>query len=266
MLIIGEKLNSAIPSVRQIMEEKDVAAVQDLALRQAAAGAHYLDVNTAHCSDEIAYMEWIVRTVQEVTDAPLCIDSTVGPVIEKALETVKGDKSRVLINSISLEKNRLEQVLPLILEYQCPVIGLTVDDNGIPKTVEDRINIAERMVELLSKHNYNLDNLYIDPLVLPLAVNHANAVIFFQCLSEIKRLFKVKTVSGLSNISFNMPKRKLINRYFLAICMAHGMDAAILDPLDNKIMTAVTTVELLLGNDPFGKNFLKAYRKGTLED
>ncbi|WP_258360349.1 methyltetrahydrofolate cobalamin methyltransferase [Moorella sulfitireducens (nom. illeg.)] len=266
MLIIGEKLNSAIPGVRQIMEAKDAAAVQDLAVRQAAAGVHYLDVNTAHCGDETAYMEWLVRTVQEVTDTPLCIDSTDGSVIRKALEVAKGNKNKILINSISMEKNRLDQVLPLVLEYQCPVIGLTVDDNGIPKTVEDRISIAGRMVDLLAKEGYNLDNLYIDPLVLPLAVSHGNALIFFECLSEIKRQFKVKTVSGLSNISFNMPKRKIINRYFLAICMAHGMDAAILDPLDKKIMTAVTAVELLMGKDPFGKNFLKAYRKDMLED
>ncbi|MCG0278060.1 MAG: methyltetrahydrofolate cobalamin methyltransferase [Thermanaeromonas sp.] len=265
MLIIGEKLNSAIPSIRQIINNKDAKTVQELALKQVAAGADYLDLNTAHCN-EVEDMEWLVNTVQEVTDVPLCIDSTSGAAIKKGLEAFKGEKSKVIINSISLEKSRLEEVLPLVLEYQCPVIGLTVDDNGIPKTVEDRIKITERMVELLAKYNYDLDNLYIDPLVLPLAVNHTNAVIFFQSLAEIKRLFKVKTVSGLSNISFNMPKRKLINRYFLAICMAHGMDAAILDPLDPKIMTALTTVELLLGNDPYGKNFLKAYRKGGLEE
>ncbi|HBT47057.1 MAG TPA: methyltetrahydrofolate--corrinoid methyltransferase [Peptococcaceae bacterium] len=265
MLIIGEKLNSAIPSVRQIIQDKDAAAVRDLAVKQVQAGAHYLDVNTAHCN-EIEDMEWLVQTVQEVTDAPLCVDSTSGEVIKKALKNIKGEKSKVIINSISMEKNRLEEVLPLVLEYQCPAIGLTADDNGIPKTVEDRIKITERLVELLSKYGYNLENLYIDPLVLPLAVSHTHAATFFQCLTEIKRLFNVKTVSGLSNISFNMPKRKLINRYFLAICMAHGMDAAILDPLDPKVMTAITTMELLMGRDAFGKNFLKAYRKGLLAD
>ena len=265
MLIIGEKLNSAIPSVRQIINDRDAAAVQDLACRQAEAGADYLDLNTAHCN-EVADMEWLVRTVQEVTDVPLCLDSIEGEAIKKGLETVKGDKRKVIINSISMEKKRLEEVLPLVLEYQCPVIGLTVDDNGIPKTAEERLKITERLIETLTRENYDLSNLYIDPLVLPLAVNHTNAMMFFQCLADIKRLFNVKTVSGLSNISFNMPKRKLINRYFLTICMASGMDAAILDPLDRKIMTAVTTADLLLGNDRFGKNFLKAYRQDLLED
>ncbi|BCV21479.1 methyltetrahydrofolate cobalamin methyltransferase [Moorella sp. Hama-1] len=265
MLIIGEKLNSAIPGIRQIINDKDVAAIQDLALRQVAAGADYLDLNTAQCN-EVADMEWLVRTVQEVTNVPLCLDSTEGEAIKKGLETVKGDKSKVIINSISMEKKRLEEVLPFVLEYQCPVIGLTVDDNGIPKTAAERLKITERLLETLRQENYDLDKVYIDPLVLPLAVNHTHATMFFQCLTDIKRLFNVKTVSGLSNISYNMPKRKLINRYFLTICMASGMDAAILDPLDRKIMTAVTTADLLLGNDRFGKNFLKAYRQDLLED
>ncbi|SDH24266.1 dihydropteroate synthase [Desulfosporosinus hippei] len=265
MLIIGEKLNSAIPSVRQLINDKDVAAIQDLALRQVAAGADYLDLNTAQ-GDEIVNMEWLVRTVQDVTGTPLCLDSTSAPVIKKGLETVKGDKSKVLINSISLEKNRIEEVLPLVLEYQCPVVGLTLDDDGIPKTAEERMVLSERLVEVLTKHNYDLEKLYIDPLVLPQAVSHNNAKMFFQCLEDIKRVLKVKTVSGLSNISFNSPKRKVINRHFLTLCMAFDMDAAILDPLDKKIMSSVITNDFLLGKDRFGKKFLKAFRSELLED
>ncbi|AET69385.1 Pterin binding enzyme [Desulfosporosinus orientis DSM 765] len=265
MLIIGEKLNSSIPSVRQLIKEKDAAAVQDLALRQAAAGADFLDLNTAQ-GDEVPDMEWLVNTVQEVTDKPLCFDSTSAAAIKKGLDTIKGDKSQVLINSISLEKNRLEEVLPLVLEYQCPVIGLTLDDNGIPKTADERMVLSERLVEILSRKNYDLQNLYIDPLVLPQAVSHNNALMFFQCLEAIKEKLKVKTVSGLSNISFNSPKRKIINRHFLTLCMAFDMDAAILDPLDRKIMTSVITNDFLLGKDRFGKKFLKAFRSELLED
>ncbi|MDQ7094430.1 dihydropteroate synthase [Desulfosporosinus sp. PR] len=265
MLIIGEKLNSSIPTVRQFITEKNTAAIQDLAKRQVAAGADYLDLNTAQ-GDEIPNMEWLVQTVQEVTDVPLCIDSTSAAAIKKGLDTVRGDKSRVLINSLSLEKNRIEEVLPLVLEHRCPVIGLTLDDNGIPKTAEERIALSERLIELLNQNNYDLDRLYIDPLVLPLAVNHLNATMFFKCLTEIKRLFQVKTVSGLSNISYNSPKRKIVNRHFLTLCMAFDMDAAILDPLDRKIMTSVVTNDFLLGKDRFGKKYLKAYRSEALDD
>lgn len=265
MIIIGEKLNSAIPSVRQLIKDRDTAAIQDLARKQAAAGAHYLDLNTA-LEDELQNMEWLVNTVQEVADIPLCLDSTEAAVLKKGLDSVRGDKSKVLVNSISMEKKRLEEMLPLILENNCPVIGLTLDDNGIPKTAEDRIRLTEQLVDILTKNNFDLSKLYIDPLVLPLAVSHNNAGMFFQCIGEIKRLFNVKTVSGLSNISYNSPKRKIINRYFLSICMAFGMEAAILDPLDKKIMTALTTTEFLLGQDRFGKKYLKAFRADLLED
>lgn len=265
MIIIGEKLNSAIPSFRQLINDKDTKAVQDLALRQVSSGAHYLDLNTAQ-GNEVPDMEWLVRSVQEVTDKLLCIDSTSADAIKKGLETATRNGGQVMVNSISLEKKRLEEVLPLVLEYQCPVIGLTLDDNGIPKTTEERVNLAERLIEILSAKNYDLSQLYIDPLVLPLAVSHTNATMFFQCLADIKKLYKVKTVSGLSNISYNLPKRKIVNRYFLTLCMASGMDAAILDPLDRKLMTAVTTTELLLGNDRFGRKYLAAYRKDELED
>ncbi|MDR3542999.1 MAG: dihydropteroate synthase [Desulfosporosinus sp.] len=265
MLIIGEKLNSSIPSVRQFIKDKDSAAVQDLALRQVAAGADYLDLNTAQ-GDEVSDMEWLVQTVQEVTDAPICLDSTSALAIKKGLEMVKGDKSRVLVNSVSLENNRLEEVLPLVLEYHCSVIALTLNDSGIPKTAAERIQLTEQLVEILTKKDYDLAKLYVDPLVLPQAISYSNATMFFQCLKEIKQLFNVKTVSGLSNISFNTPKRKIMNRHFLTFCMAYGMDAAILDPMDRKIMTSVITNDFLLGNDRFGKKYLKAYRGGVLED
>lgn len=261
MLIIGEKLNSSIPRIRELIGSKDVAAIQDLAVKQAAAGAGYLDLNAA-LGDELADMEWLVRVVQEATDAPLCIDSTSAAAIRRGLETVRG---KVMVNSISLETDRIEGMLPLVLERNCPVIGLTIDDNGISKTAAERIRITGQIVEILSKKNYDLDNLYIDPLVLPLAVGHDNALMFFDCLTKIKQMFNVKTVSGLSNISYDMPRRKLINRYFLTISMAFGMDAAILDPLDRQIMTAVTTTDLLLGHDRFGKKYLKAYRNDSLE-
>lgn len=265
MIVIGEKLNSAIPSVRQLMNDRDTAGIHELARRQAAAGADFLDINTAQ-SGELPSMEWLVNTVQEVTEVPLCLDSTSAAAIKKGLDNIKGDKSKVLINSISMEKRRIEEMLPLVLEHNCAVIGLTTDDNGIPKTVEDRLRLTEQLIEILSKNNYDLSRLYIDPLVLPLAVAHDHALMFFKCVSEIKRLFNVKTVSGLSNISFNMPRRKIINRYFLSIAAAMGMDAAIIDPLDQKIMTALTTTDLLLGHDRFGRKYLKAHRTEALVD
>lgn len=263
MLIIGEKLNSAIPSVREAIKNRDVQFVQDLARKQTECGAHYIDVNTAQGNNELDDMEWIVKTVQEVVDTPLCIDTVDAEVAEKGLSLCKG---KAMLNSISMEKARLEGMIPLIKKYGCSVIGLTMDDNGIPKTAEERIRIAGELVDVFKQENLDLNELYIDPLVLPVAVSSDNAMIFFECLSEIKEKYQVKTVSGLSNVSHQMPKRKLINRYFLTICMAHGMDAAIMDPIDRKLTTAVLTAELLLNKDKYGRKFLKAHRSDELED
>jgi cobalamin-dependent methionine synthase I len=262
MLIIGEKFNSSIPLVREAIHNKDTAFIQEMAIRQVKAGADVLDVNTA-LEDEVNDMEWVIRTIQEVVDVPICIDSTNPEAIKRGLQVVKG---RAMINSITMERNKINEILPLVLESGCPVIGLTVNDNGIPKTAEERLEIAQQLVENLLKNNYNIENLYIDPLVLPLSVNSSNGEMFFKCISEIKQKIGVKTVSGLSNVSQSFPMRKVINRYFLSICMSFGMDAAILNPLDKKLMTAVITTELLIGKDRYGRRYLKAYRMGELED
>jgi 5-methyltetrahydrofolate--homocysteine methyltransferase len=262
MIIIGEKLNSAIPRVREAIRTRDAAFIRELAGRQAEAGADYLDINTA-LENETEDMEWMVRTVQEVTDLPLCIDSTDPRTMEKGLKTLRG---KGMINSLTLEKSRLEGILPLVLAYGFPVIALTSDDRGIPRTAEERLKLTDRLVNTLARHNYNTENIYIDPLVLPLAVNTDNALIFFQCLKSIKETYQVKTVSGLSNVSHSMPSRKIINRYFLSICMSCGMDAAIMDPTDKKIATAVLALNLLLGKDRFGRSYIKAHRSENLAD
>lgn len=159
MLIIGEKLNSTIPKVRKAIKEKDAAFVQDLAQKQAEAGADLLDVNTA-MEDEVNDMQWIVETIQQVVDIPLCIDSTNPKAVEKGLETAQG---RVMINSISMEKARLKGILPLALDAKCELVALTTDDNGIPKTVDERLAITGRLVGILEKNNFPLEKLYVDP-------------------------------------------------------------------------------------------------------
>jgi len=262
LLIIGEKLNSTISRVREAIKSKDKNFIQGLARRQVEAGAEMLDVNTAMgVENEPADMEWLVRAVQEVVDVPLCIDSTNPEAIKRALQAHRG---KAMVNSISLEKQRLEGILPLALEYGCSVVALTMDEKGIPDSSAERVGIAERLMEIAEKTNLNREDVYFDPLVLPLAVNDRNAVTFFESLAEIKQRLKARTISGLSNVSHSLPKRRLINRYFLTICMSLGMDAAILDPLDQQLMTAVMATNLLLNRDPMCRKYLKAYRAGSL--
>ncbi|MFY9140520.1 MAG: dihydropteroate synthase [Thermacetogeniaceae bacterium] len=262
MLIIGEKLNSTIPAVRRAIEEKDVKYIQELAVKQCEAGADFIDVNTAMC-DEVPDMEWMVRIIQEVVDVPLCIDSTNPAAIEKGLQVHKG---KPMINSISMEKYRLEGILPLIKEHDCSVVALTTDDSGIPDTVEDRVRIAGELIDILEKNNVDRSDIYVDPLVLPVAVKTDNAVKFFQSIEEIKQHYNVKIISGLSNVSHSLPKRKVINKYFLTICMSKGMDAAIMDPLDGSIMTALLATNLLLNKDRICQKYLTAYRNELIQD
>ncbi|MDD2235068.1 MAG: dihydropteroate synthase [Desulfitobacteriaceae bacterium] len=264
MLIIGEKLNSTILPVREAIKSRDTNYIQDLACKQVAAGAHILDVNTAMgLENEKEDMIWLVQTVQSAVDVPLCIDATEASVIEKALQVHQG---RAMINSISLEEKRIKETLPLVVEYDCSVVALTTDDEGIPVSTEGRLKLAEQLVEIAVHNKISLDDFYIDPLVMPMAVNDQNALIFFNCLSEIKKRYKVRTISGLSNVSYSLPLRKLINRSFLTIGMSLGMDAAILDPLDCKLMSTLAANNILLNEDKMCQAYLKAYRSGALVD
>lgn len=264
MLIVGEKLNSVIEPVREAIQARNSAFILNLARKQVKAGAHFLDINAAQAAgSEPEHMTWLVKTIQDEMDVPLCIDSTDPRSIAAALKVHRG---KAMINSISMEKKRLEEILPLALDYGCSVVALTMDERGIPSTSEQRIAIAEELVNVALARNMDLQDLYIDPLVLPVGVNTNNAVVFFESLREIKRRFNLKTISGLSNLSFSLPKRRLLNRHFLTICMSLGMDAAILDPLDQKLMTTITVTDLLMGRDSMCRNYLKHYRAGQLVD
>jgi len=265
MLIIGEKLNSANTYIRGIIKNRDHETINKIALAQIAGGAHYLDINTAWCN-ELKDMEWIINNVYEVANVPLCIDSISPDTIINALKIYQGDKSNVIINSISLEKDRIEKILPIAMEYNCKVVALATNDDGIPKTVEERIHLVEILVEILQRKNYDLNKVYIDPLVLPVAIEYRNGKMFLECVIEIKRLFNLNIISGLSNISYSMPEKKLLNRYFLSACIFSGLDAIICDTTDKKITTAIVVSDLLAGNDAYGKNYLKAFRNKQLYD
>jgi len=268
VLIVGEKLNSSIKRVAEAIEARDVATIQDLARRQAEAGADYLDANAAiRVNEELDDLAWLIETIQAATDTPLCIDSPNPAAIARGLELVQasGRPARPLINSITAEPGRLHGILPLAAQHHCPVVALTSDEQGIPTTVEDRLRIAGRIVAEAEKCGVPREDLYFDPLVLPVSTDVRNAVLFMDALAAIKAEYPgVKTISGLSNVSYGLPKRKLINRAFLVMAMHAGMDAAILDPLDTDLMALLRAGEMLLGHDEFCMNYLMAYRAGKL--
>lgn len=265
MIIIGEKINSTLKAIRPAMENYDADAIKDLAKRQYEAGATYIDVNAGmFINDEPERLEWLVKTVQEAVDAPLAIDSPNPIALRKALEANKNSKP--LINSISDETKRFDAVMPLVAEFKTGIVALCMDDTGMPETIKDRLTIAQRLIGKLTKEGVALDDIYIDPLVRPVGTGSHYGTVAIETIRQVKKEFpEVHIACGLSNISFGIPCRKLMNQAFLVGAMGAGMDGAIMDPLDKKLMSFVYASEALYGLDDFCMNYLTKYREGELE-
>jgi 5-methyltetrahydrofolate--homocysteine methyltransferase len=266
MEIIGEKINTTLKAVGTAVRERNAGFIQDLAKRQAESGATYLDVNSGlalYPEEEAQDFAWLVPVIQSAVDLPLCIDSGRPQAIESALRHHKG---QAMINSVNGDPPHMEAIFPLVKEYRCKVIALTSNkEKGIPKISTERLKIAETILAEAVKYGISAEDIYFDPLVLPISTDQNNGVVFLETVKEIKRSMHAKTVSGLSNISYGLPRRKLINHAFLALAWGEGLDAAILDPTDKAIMGLVRTIETLMGNDPYCMGYLKAFRAGALD-
>lgn len=266
MLIIGEKLNSTRKKVREMIESRNVKSIQELAKKQVGAGADVLDVNSSAASgDKLENIEWLVRTVQDAVDVPLCIDSPNAEEIEKGLEVHNWDKGKALINSITGEKEKIDRLIPTIKKYNCGVIALVMDERGIPDNSKTRVEIADRLIKILTDIGVPLKEIFIDPLVVPIGTNDKNGLITLETIRDIRRKYpEVRIVTGLSNISFGLPERKLINQAFMVLTMGCGMDAAIIDPTDKRMITMIKAAVVLLGKDNFCSEYIQAYREGKL--
>ncbi|HHW48764.1 MAG TPA: methyltetrahydrofolate cobalamin methyltransferase [Clostridiaceae bacterium] len=265
MIIIGEKINSTLKTVRTAIEKYDAAAIQELAKKQYNIGASYIDVNAGELhEDEPERLAWLVNTIQDVLDVPFSIDSPNPKAIEAALKTNKNPKP--IINSITDEKERYNAIVPLAAEYKTGIIALCMDDEGMPETVDGRIKIAERLVEKLTREGIPPGDIYIDPMIRPIGTGSHYGMVALETMRRIRaEIPEVHIVCGLSNISFGIPARKLMNRAFLVAAMTAGMDAAILDPLDKKLMSFVYATEALLGKDDYCMNYINKFREGEIE-
>lgn len=263
MIIIGELINASRKAVGAAIEAGDGDAIQKIARDQAEAGADYIDVNAGIFVDrEPEYLQWLVKTVQDVTRKPCTIDSPNPEAIEKALAVHKG---LPMINSISLEKERYNNLMPIISGTDMKVIALCMSDEGMPKTTDDRLKIADKLINSLVQNNVPIKNIFVDALVQPLSVNDRFGLEFINAVEQIKNTFKgVHTACGLSNISYGLPVRKLLNETFLVMAIAKGLDGAIVNPLDKKIMANIIAAEALIGKDEYCTNYLAAYRAKTL--
>jgi len=264
MIIVGELINASRKAIGSAIEAQDVEAIKKIAKEQFEAGADYIDVNAGvFVGKEPEYLTWLVKNVQETVDAPCAIDSPDPEAIEAALAVHQGVP---MINSISLEKDRYEKLLPIISGTDFNVVALCMSDEGMPETTDDRLTIAEKLINGLVKSGVPVEHIYVDPLVQPVSTNNKFGVEFLDAVEKIMTTFKgVHTMCGLSNISYGLPERKFLNQTFMVMAIAKGLDGAIINPLDKKMMASIIAAETLVGKDDFCTKYLTAYRENKFE-
>jgi 5-methyltetrahydrofolate corrinoid/iron sulfur protein methyltransferase len=260
MFIIGERINGMFKDVRAALQEKNETIIKNLAIAQLEASANCLDVNVGPASaDPLEAMVWLVKTISSVTKAPLAIDTTKAEVMEAGL-TEAGPGS--IVNSTTGQEEKLALFMPLAQKHNAGIIGLTIDEKGIPRDGTGRTEIALRIVAAALEHGIETDRVYIDPIILPVNVTQVTPGHVLTALQEVRLISDPapKTVLGLSNVSQGTQMRSLINRTYLVMAAAAGLDAAIVDPLDEELMNAVITAELLLNKQVYCDDYIKAYR------
>lgn len=264
MLIIGERINTSRKSILKAVEGRDRCFIQEEAVRQVQAGAHIIDVNAGTIrEDEVASLEWLVKTVQEVVDVPLSVDSPHPAAVEAGLKAHRG---KAMVNSITGEKERAKVILPLVKKYGACLVALTMDEKGMPETGGERIEIARNLLSLIKSYGVPPEEVYFDPLVRPIGTDTKQGLAVLKAIKGIMSIGEgVHTICGLSNISFGLPKRKLLNEIFLSLGMSAGLDAAILDPLDKHLLVTLRATEALLDRDEFCMQYITASREGKLD-
>jgi 5-methyltetrahydrofolate--homocysteine methyltransferase len=260
MIIVGERLNSSRAAVLAAMSARDESFLVEQALEQEKTGAAFIDLNCAALMEgEVEGLKWMVPLLQGHLQAPLSIDSPNPEAIAAGLRLHRG---QALLNSLSGESKRWQALLPLIRDHKPKVIVLCLDDEGMRKDARSIGDVAARLTDLLVHEGISPDDILLDPLVHPVGVDTDAPRLFLDALQLIKKeLPAVKTVAGLSNVSFGLPERKLINRTFLTLAMAEGLDAAILDPLDKSLMETLLAAQALLGKDPSLKAYIRHTRR-----
>jgi len=242
--------------------EKDEAYIRDLAIKQSEAGAQFLDVCASVPEEEEgAVLKWLIDLVQDVCDTRICIDSPSARVCAKAMNFCKRPG---LINSISGEGDKIDIIFPLIADTQWECIALLSDDKGIPRTVERRLEVFENIMKRAAEYKIPEKRLHIDPLIEMLGASEDGIAKVTATISEVKKRFQdIHVTGGASNISFNLPARKFINRAFIILAMNAGMDSAIIDPLNKDMMGLIYATEALLGKDEFCLEYINAFRNGV---
>jgi 5-methyltetrahydrofolate--homocysteine methyltransferase len=257
-VIIGEKINpTGRKKLAAALKEGNYDYVRQLAINQVEAGADILDINVGVPGlDEVAVLPEVAKIVAETVDVPLCLDSADRKALAAALAVLPG---RPLVNSVNGEEKSLAAVLPVIKEFNVPVIGLTMDDDGIPNDAETRTSIAEKIIERAAKLGIPAENIVIDPLVLTVGADSNAGAVTLKTVQMVSQTFGVNINLGASNVSFGLPDRHTINQAFLALAMGMGATCAITDPF--KLASTIRAADLLMGRDEYGTRYISYWRE-----
>jgi 5-methyltetrahydrofolate--homocysteine methyltransferase len=263
MIIIGEKINGSIPSMAKAIAEKNEDYIRDLAKKQSEAGASFIDVCASVQEGELETLKWLIDLVQGVTDTPISIDSPSASICAQAIPFCKKPG---LVNSVSMEGDKVDQVFPLIADTKWECVALLSDDTGIPRTTEKRLQVFDALMKKAEQYKIAPNRLHIDPLVEMICTSEDGIEKVVNTMKKIKELYPdIHLTGGASNISFNLPARKFINRAFIILSMNAGMDSAILDPLNSEMTALIYATEALLGKDEFCIEYITAFRAGLFE-
>lgn len=262
MLVIGELINCTRKKVGEAARSRDIEFFKEIARKQANAGADMLDVNGGLPGQELEVLPWLVDIVQETVATPLCLDSADPAALRRALPLCK---QRAMINSITDEPARIQALLPLLKQFRPKVIALCLGESGPPNTTAERVAAASHLVDRLTAEGFAQDDIYVDPCVLPISTSPEHGKSLVEATGLIKAKYPdVHISAGVSNVSFGLPVRKLLNEVLLVLLMSQGLDAAIVDPCDPQLTMNVRAAEALLGRDEYCASYIQAFREGKL--
>jgi 5-methyltetrahydrofolate--homocysteine methyltransferase len=264
MLIIGERINTSRKPVNEAVAKRNAAYIQADVKSQLESGADLIDVNAGsrHAS-EIDDLLWLIEVIQQAfPQARLCLDSPA----PESLKAVLGHVTHPpMLNSTTGEKTRFQVMAPIIRSRDCEVVALCIDDRGIPTSVDQTLENGARLISDLEALGVKRERIYIDPVIQAVSTNPKAALMVLETIEQGRRQFEgVHFICGLSNISFGLPKRSLLNRTFLALAMKAGLDSAIIDPLDKDLLGTLRATAVLTGQDPWCQAYTRAFREGKL--
>lgn len=259
-VIIGERINpTGRKKVLAALKAGDFEMIRQDAIKQVEAGATVLDVNAGvPGTDEVALLSRVMQEIMDVVDVPLCIDTANPEALEAALKLYPG---KALINSVNGEEKSLSVVLPIAKEYGAAVIGLCMDDDGVPTSPEGRMAVAEKIINRAAKLGIPTEDIVIDPLAMTIGADHLAGVVTLDAIKLVVKEFGVNITMGVSNVSFGIPDRKYVNAAFMAMAIQAGMTCPITNPLVTEVRTAVLAADLSLGRDEYAMRWIQDFRK-----